>query len=184
MSWASLRERPDITSAVFDAGRRYVGRVAELERDEAAFEPLTLIHGDVSSRNLRSSGMGEIALVDWEGRTAGKRRNRPDLALGLIRGTSTVGRSVGSVRFRRSRDRMRASPRVGPGDPDVLRVRAGIHGRNGVDGATRGGRAADALASRSHSAPACTHKHRRRGHGSRLRFPASIAPTSGGSSSR
>ncbi len=64
--WASLRERPDITSAVFDVGRRYVGRVAELERDEAAFEPLTLIHGDVSSRNLRSSGMGEIALVDWE----------------------------------------------------------------------------------------------------------------------
>ena len=64
--WASLRERPDITSAVADVGRRYVGRVAQLERDEVAFGRLTIIHGDVSSRNIRSSATGEVALVDWE----------------------------------------------------------------------------------------------------------------------
>ena len=64
--WASLRERPDITSAVSDAGGRYVGRVAQLERDEVAFGRLTIIHGDVSSRNIRSSARGEVVLVDWE----------------------------------------------------------------------------------------------------------------------
>ncbi len=64
--WASLCERPDVTSAVLNAGRRYVGRVAQLERDEVAFSRLTVIHGDASSGNIRSSAGGEVVLVDWE----------------------------------------------------------------------------------------------------------------------
>lgn len=65
-TWTAVRERPDTTTAVRHAGDRFVGRVEALEREETTFGRLTLIHGDASRQNVRSSSAGEIALVDWE----------------------------------------------------------------------------------------------------------------------
>ena len=64
--WGTVRERPDITPLLRNVGETYVGRVAQLERDECGSGRPTLIHGDASGQNIRSSAGGEIALVDWE----------------------------------------------------------------------------------------------------------------------
>lgn len=47
-------------------GERLVGRVAESDRMISAVRPLTLIHGDASTLNMRTSPAGEVALLDWE----------------------------------------------------------------------------------------------------------------------
>ncbi len=65
-TWATVRERPETTAALSDVGGRYVGEVERLERDEATFGRLTMVHGDASARNARTSPAGEVAMVDWE----------------------------------------------------------------------------------------------------------------------
>jgi thiamine kinase-like enzyme len=64
--WSLVRQRPDVTPLLRHVGEQYLGRVAQLERSEAAFGRPTMIHGDASRRNIRSLTSGEIALVDWE----------------------------------------------------------------------------------------------------------------------
>ena len=64
-TWPELERRGDLTRRVRAAGAGFVGRVEELEELEGA-PPLTLIHGDVSARNVRTSPAGEVALLDWE----------------------------------------------------------------------------------------------------------------------
>ena len=65
-TWPALEARGDLPGRVVDAGRSFVGRVGELELLEGTAGPLTLIHGDASARNVRTSPAGEVALLDWE----------------------------------------------------------------------------------------------------------------------
>ena len=66
-TWPELDRRRDLPPAVRALGAGFVGRVEELELLEGeAAGPLTLIHGDVSAANVRTSPAGEIALLDWE----------------------------------------------------------------------------------------------------------------------
>ena len=64
--WSDLRGRDDVTPRVRDLGDALQGRVAWLERDESARLPRTLIHGDASMRNVRTSPSGELVFLDWE----------------------------------------------------------------------------------------------------------------------
>ena len=64
-TWPTLEARADLSPAVREAGASFVGRIVELEHAEGA-GPLTLIHGDASARNVRTSPTGEVALLDWE----------------------------------------------------------------------------------------------------------------------
>ena len=65
-TWPMLAARPDMTSPVRNLGESLVGRVVEVEAAGALAGPVTLVHGDASSRNVRTSPTGELALVDWE----------------------------------------------------------------------------------------------------------------------
>ena len=65
-TWPELDRRKDLTRAVRKAGAGFVGRIPELEQREGEAGPLTLIHGDASARNVRTSPAGEVALLDWE----------------------------------------------------------------------------------------------------------------------
>lgn len=65
-TWPALSDRQDLTGAVRDLGSRLTGQVAASEYAIAGAGPLTLIHGDASAANMRTSGSGEIALLDWE----------------------------------------------------------------------------------------------------------------------
>jgi hypothetical protein len=65
-SWPRVADRVDCTAAVRSLGDRLAGRVGDVERDAAAAGPDTLVHGDASMRNLRTSPSGEVALLDWE----------------------------------------------------------------------------------------------------------------------
>jgi Phosphotransferase enzyme family len=65
-TWPELAERRDVTPAVRDLGTRLLGRVTEFELASTGAGPLTLVHGDASLANMRSSADGEIALLDWE----------------------------------------------------------------------------------------------------------------------
>jgi hypothetical protein len=65
-TWPELAERRDITPAVRELGERLVGKVTESELATTVAGPLTLVHGDASLANMRSSSDGEIALLDWE----------------------------------------------------------------------------------------------------------------------
>ncbi len=47
-------------------GSRLTGRVIEVESAVVRAGPLTLVHGDASFRNMRTSPDGEVALLDWE----------------------------------------------------------------------------------------------------------------------
>jgi len=51
----AMTGRPECTSAVRALGERL-----------AQAGPETLVHGDASMRNMRTSSKGEIALLDWE----------------------------------------------------------------------------------------------------------------------
>jgi hypothetical protein len=64
--WPVLAERGDLAPRVRDLGEHLVGRVMTAEAAVAAAGPITLIHGDASNQNLRTSPTGEIALLDWE----------------------------------------------------------------------------------------------------------------------
>ena len=63
-TWPTVAERT--SGAVRRLGESLVGRVVEHEHAEAHGGPVTLIHGDASLHNVRTSPDGEIALLDWE----------------------------------------------------------------------------------------------------------------------
>jgi len=65
-TWPSLERRPECTSTVLAFGRRLVGRIPEADRLAARSGPETLVHGDASLRNMRTSPAGEVAFLDWE----------------------------------------------------------------------------------------------------------------------
>ena len=64
--WPQLAARSDLTPSVRELGHRLLGRVQEAEREAAASGPPTLVHGDATSSNMRTSPDGVIALLDWE----------------------------------------------------------------------------------------------------------------------
>lgn len=63
--WSGLGA-DDLPPQVRSLGDSLVGRVAALERDEAAMPRRTLVHGDASLRNVRTSPDGELVFLDWE----------------------------------------------------------------------------------------------------------------------
>lgn len=65
-TWQSLRDRSDITPVVRDLGDGLVGQVSAVERRAGAVGRPTLLHGDPSTRNMRTSPAGEVAFLDWE----------------------------------------------------------------------------------------------------------------------
>lgn len=65
-TWPGLAGRGDLTPAVRALGERLVGNVAGSERAIGTAGPLTLVHGDASTRNMRTGPGGELVLLDWE----------------------------------------------------------------------------------------------------------------------
>ncbi|MEO8329356.1 MAG: phosphotransferase [Candidatus Nanopelagicales bacterium] len=65
-TWPSARSRSDVTPLVRELGDSLVGQVRAAERRAETAGPQTLIHGDASAQNLRTSGEGEVAFLDWE----------------------------------------------------------------------------------------------------------------------
>ena len=65
-TWPQLAERNDLSPAIQALGKRLVGNVVAAEHQITDAGPLTLVHGDASAQNLRTSPTGEIALLDWE----------------------------------------------------------------------------------------------------------------------
>lgn len=65
-TWPHLSARHDLSPVVRRFAAGMVGRAADAERATVAGAALTLIHGDASSGNQRTSPSGEIALLDWE----------------------------------------------------------------------------------------------------------------------
>ncbi len=65
-TWPSVASRPECTPALRALGERLYRRVPVVEREAAQAGPATLVHGDASMPNLRTSRTGEIALLDWE----------------------------------------------------------------------------------------------------------------------
>lgn len=64
--WARTRQRRDLTSPARELGDKLLGRAAEAERNVGTLGPETLVHGDASSSNMRTSATGVVALLDWE----------------------------------------------------------------------------------------------------------------------
>ncbi len=64
--WPGLAARRDLTPAVRALGEHLVGRVAQSEWMISGAGPLTLVHGDASSLNMRTGPGGQVALLDWE----------------------------------------------------------------------------------------------------------------------
>lgn len=64
--WSDASDRDDMTTTVRKLGDSLRGRVGELERAESSAGPRTLVHGDATSQNVRTSSTGVIALLDWE----------------------------------------------------------------------------------------------------------------------
>ncbi|WP_157979767.1 phosphotransferase family protein [Kribbella monticola] len=62
-TWPRLADLPPAVQVV---GERLVGNVTAAERQLLDAGPLTLVHGDASAQNLRTSPTGEVALLDWE----------------------------------------------------------------------------------------------------------------------
>jgi Phosphotransferase enzyme family len=65
-TWPRLAARGDLTPPVAALGARLAGRVVEAERAAGRAGPVTLVHGDASTRNMRTGPDGEVALLDWE----------------------------------------------------------------------------------------------------------------------
>ena len=65
-TWPALEARSDLDGPVRDLARRLAGQVTASEHAIAAVGPLTLVHGDASVANMRTSDSGEVALLDWE----------------------------------------------------------------------------------------------------------------------
>jgi thiamine kinase-like enzyme len=71
VEWPRVRARRDLSSQVRALGDRLCGHVREADRAASAAGPWTLVHGDASSDNMRTSESGEVALLDWEDYGAG-----------------------------------------------------------------------------------------------------------------
>lgn len=69
--WPTMTDRKDLTARVRGLGDRLVGHVVDAEHAVGLAGPLTLAHGDASTRNMRTGPQGEIALLDWEDVSAG-----------------------------------------------------------------------------------------------------------------
>jgi Ser/Thr protein kinase RdoA (MazF antagonist) len=65
-TWPDIASRPECSPVARALGERLVGRVPAVEHLAAGAAPETLVHGDASARNMRTSANGEIALLDWE----------------------------------------------------------------------------------------------------------------------
>lgn len=65
-TWPTLASRSDCTPTVRAVGERLYGHVPSYERLAGASGPSTLVHGDASMLNIRTSPAGEVALLDWE----------------------------------------------------------------------------------------------------------------------
>jgi aminoglycoside phosphotransferase (APT) family kinase protein len=65
-TWPKLAARESFPPVLRDLGDSLVGNVRAAEQLIRDAGPLTLVHGDASARNLRTSPEGEIALLDWE----------------------------------------------------------------------------------------------------------------------
>ena len=93
-TWASARDRTEVTATVRDLGDSLVGRVVEADQRAETAGPPTLVHGDASAANLRTSATGEIALLDWEDYGSGP--GIGDLAWHLVSsvGPADWGRAV------------------------------------------------------------------------------------------
>jgi Ser/Thr protein kinase RdoA (MazF antagonist) len=65
-TWPSTRKRPDLTSSVLALGDRLVGNVQDADARADSSGPPTLVHGDASYTNMRTSPTGQVALLDWE----------------------------------------------------------------------------------------------------------------------
>ncbi|MFI5736004.1 aminoglycoside phosphotransferase family protein [Kribbella sp. NPDC051587] len=64
-TWPKLAAR-SLPASVREFGERMVGNVQQAEAQLLDAGPLTLVHGDASAPNLRTSPEGEIVLLDWE----------------------------------------------------------------------------------------------------------------------
>ncbi|MFC9694285.1 phosphotransferase family protein [Kribbella sp. NPDC056951] len=64
-TWPKLAAR-SLSGPVREFGERLVGKVQQVEARVLNAGPLTLVHGDASTQNLRTAPDGEIALLDWE----------------------------------------------------------------------------------------------------------------------
>ncbi len=64
-TWPKLASRT-LSAPVRAFGEGLVGNVQRAEAQVREAGPLTLVHGDASALNLRTSPNGEIALLDWE----------------------------------------------------------------------------------------------------------------------
>jgi hypothetical protein len=64
--WPDLAGRADLTAQARILGERLVGKVAASEQAISLAGSLTLVHGDASVLNMRTSPEGQIALLDWE----------------------------------------------------------------------------------------------------------------------
>ena len=65
-TWPALADRSDIPPQLSDLARRLAGQVPASELAIRGAGALTLVHGDASTANMRTSAGGEIALLDWE----------------------------------------------------------------------------------------------------------------------
>jgi len=64
--WPTIRARADVTPQTRQQGDSLVGGVRQAERESESAGSPTLIHGDASRNNMRTSPSGEVALLDWE----------------------------------------------------------------------------------------------------------------------
>jgi Ser/Thr protein kinase RdoA (MazF antagonist) len=81
-TWPDVSGRPECSPVARALGERLVGRVPRVVRLAAGAGPETLVHGDASARNMRTSPTGEIALLDWE--DVGRGPGAADLAWLLV----------------------------------------------------------------------------------------------------
>ena len=65
-AWPAISGRHDLSPRVRRFGSEMVGHVAGAERTRGGDGRLTLVHGDASGRNQRTSPTGEIVFLDWE----------------------------------------------------------------------------------------------------------------------
>jgi aminoglycoside phosphotransferase (APT) family kinase protein len=87
-AWPQLAAHGDLTPPVRAFGERLVGHVADAEQAASHAAATTLVHGDASMPNMRTSPDGEIALLDWEDVSAGP--GAGDLAWMLVSSVDPV----------------------------------------------------------------------------------------------
>jgi Phosphotransferase enzyme family len=65
-TWPVLAARPDLPAELVGLGASLVGQVAAAEDALGRAGPVTLVHGDASTANMRTGPGAEVALLDWE----------------------------------------------------------------------------------------------------------------------